>query len=195
MTPAATDEIVGGESRPPRSRRPAVVLVVVLALVAAGLAGVRWEQRRGLDALVSAAGDAERIIGESRTSLGRLYQYSDAVLSHSDLAPEQRAAVLHAFAVDAARFRPRVDRPRRAVVAVSPLPWDDALRAARRAYLARVDTWTADVDAGQSDVRVLLVDPPAMRRARKDAADALDRAGGNRRSTTLVALTAQLRSQ
>jgi hypothetical protein len=194
VTAPPADEILGGDPSA-RARGRLVAVVVVLALLAAGVVGVRWDQHRRLDALVSAAADAEHVIGESRTSLGRLYQYSDAVLSHPDMAPEQRAAVLHTFAVDAARYRPRVERPRRAVAGVSPLPWDDALRAARQAYLARVDAWTAAVDAGQTDPRVLLVDPPALRRSRIEAADALERAAGGQRTAALDALTALLRSQ
>lgn len=70
-------------------------------------------------------------------SLGGLVQYSNALLARTDLSPQQRAAVLSTFAVDAERFPPRTTEARQALERVRPLPWDGELREARAALLAR----------------------------------------------------------
>jgi hypothetical protein len=161
-------------------RRTWWVLALVALLVAGGLAGIRWEEQRRLDALLAAAEDAEQVVNDSRRSLGGLVRYSNGLLARTDLAPEQRAAVLDTFAVDAQRFLPRMAGPRAAVADVSPLPWDGELADARDAYLARIDAWTGFVAAAVEEPDTLLLERRATRPAREAAAAALIEAADGR---------------
>jgi hypothetical protein len=190
---AAVDEIASGRERAPSLLR-LVALGVVLALVAGGVAVLRWERQRQLDARISAASSAERVVSDQRRSLAGLFRYSEALLGRSDTQPAQRAAVLASFSADAARFRPRIAAPRAAVAEVRPLPWDADLAAARPACLARIDAWSAAVEAGRDDPDLLLAEPRDTRAARARAADALETAAGSSGGEALKALTRSLRT-
>ena len=178
------------DARPRTGLRVGVVLAAVLVAALYGV--VRWESDRQYDALLSAAVDAERVVQDSRRSLGGMVQYSSGLLARTDLGPEQRAAVLDSFAVDAERFPPRMQAPRAAVADVRPLPWDGELRDARDAYLARVDAWTGFVAAALEEPETLLLERRATRPAREQAAAALEAAsdgrGGDRLATVRDAL-------
>ena len=184
------DELASGTERRRPRLRLALVLLAVLAVAAYGVA--RWESDRQYEALLDAAVDTEKVVQDSRRSLGGLVQYSNALLARSDLAPAQRAAVLDTLAVDARRFPPRVEGPRAAAAAVRPLPWDGELRAARDAYLARVDAWTRFVAAAQDEPDSLLLERRATRPAREAAAEALAAAADGRAPDRLAQVQAAL---
>lgn len=174
------DELVGGPGRE-RSAWWSRVALVVVVLAAVGVGVERYEHQRQLDALLTAAADAEQVVDDSRRSLAGLVQYSSQLLSRSDLAPEQREAVLASFALDAQRFPPRMARPRAALEDVRALPWHDELASAREAYLDRVDAWTAFVDGVQADPSSLLFERRATRPSREAAAQALSAAADDER--------------
>lgn len=187
------DEIGVEPSR--RSRLGGAVLAALLVLGLAAVALERWESRRQLDALLQAATRAEQVVQESRRSLGGLAQYSGGLLARSDLGPAQRAAVLDTFAVDARRFPPRVADARAALDRVRPLPWDDELADARAACLARIDVWTAFVEAAQAEPDALLLERQATRAEREAAARAVQAAADGRAGPQVAALTESLLSR
>jgi hypothetical protein len=174
------DELHGG--RPERRGRLGLVALLLVALAGAGYAVERYERDRQLDALLAAAEDAERVVSDSRVSLGGMVRYTGALLSRSDLSDGQRAAVLDSLVTDARRFPPRVEAARSAVESVRPLPWDGELADARAAYLERIDTWVALVEASDQDPGALLQERPRTRAVRTAAADALTAAADGRRA-------------
>jgi hypothetical protein len=173
------DQLSSGRDERPRRLRSLLGLGV-LSVVVLLVLGARWESQRQLDALLAAAGDTEKVVQDSRRSLGGMVQYSNGLLARTDLTPSQRGAVLDSMAVDADRYPPRVAAPRTAVEQVRPLPWDDDLRRAREAYLVRIDAWTAFVAAAQQEPDTLLWERRATRPAREAAVKALEAAAGGR---------------
>jgi hypothetical protein len=186
------DELSGGSDRPGWSRRRRWLLVALLVAVTAAAGGAQWESRRQLDALLLAASDVERVVQDSRRSLAGLVHYSSALLTRTDLAPEQRAAVLGTLAADAQRYPPRTQAPRAALAGVRPLPWDSDLREARAAYVARLDAWTALVEAAQDDPLRLLYERRDTRDQRQAAARTLEAAADGRAAEQVAALQRDL---
>jgi hypothetical protein len=183
------DQLLSGrdDDRPHRLR--AVVLLALVVVVGLALVAARWESRRQLDALLAAATEVERVVHDSRVSLGGMVQYSNGLLARSDLEPAQRAAVVDSMVVDAQRFPPRVAAARAEVERVRPLPWDDDLRAAREAYLARIDVWTGFVTGAVDLPESLLYERRETRPARLAAAEALAAAAGERGQGLVEQLT------
>ena len=173
---AATDVLTAGDDDARPRRWPRVLLVLLLLAGGAGV-GLEQDRQRQRAALVDAAVDAEQVVGAARTSLAGLVSYTSATLSQPGLAPEQRQALLATFARDAQRFVPRMRSRRAAVAEVRVLPWDDALRDARTAYLARVDGWTALVESSVDDPQSLLLERRHTREARERASAALAAVG------------------
>jgi hypothetical protein len=187
------DMIAGGHERS-RSRLRVVALVLaVLAVVA--YAGVRADRDRQVHALVASAARAEQVVADAARSLAGLVAYSDAALSHADLGSAQRDAVLQSFVRDSERFRPRMAAPRAAVAAVRVMPWDGRLRAARAAVLARIDAWTAAVDAAPRDPDLLLTVRRDTRGLRQQTADLLLAVAGPRDDPELDRLVSSLRGR
>lgn len=188
-------DLLAGGADPPR-RRPAwrAAVVVLILLAVAGFAVGRADRDRQVDALVAAAAQAEQVVTDAGTSLAGLVAYSNAALSRPDLAPAARDAVLQSFARDAARFRPRVAAPRAAVGRVRVMAWDGALREARSLVRARIDAWTASVDAATSHPDTLLTVRRDTRDLRARTADALQAAAG-RSGPELDRLLATLRAR
>lgn len=118
----SADRLQSGPERL-RGRTGVRALALTLAVLAVlGYAGVRTERGRELDAVVTAAAQAEQVISAAGVSLAGLVGYSAAVLSHADLAPASRDAVLQSFVRDAQRFRPGVTGPRTALAGLRILP-------------------------------------------------------------------------
>lgn len=193
--PAVTDEIAGAREPTPGSRWRAGVAVALVALALGLLALERYESQRQLDDLLAAAADTEQVVGDARRSLGGLVNYSNGLLARTDLEPEQRAAVLDSFAVDAGRFPPRMEQPRAAVEQVRPLPWDDELAGARQAYLDRVDAWTAFVASAVDAPDTLLLERRATREVREQAAAALLEAADGRSAAAVTEIREALLSR
>jgi hypothetical protein len=183
------DQIVSGRDDGPPRRLRTGALLLVAALVGLAVLGARWESQRQLDALLAAATDVEQVVHDSRVSLGGMVQYSNGLLARTDLEPAQRAAVIDSMVVDAQRFPPRVAAARSAVEQVRPLPWDEELRAARDAYLARIDAWTGFVTSAQEQPQSLLYERRETRPARVAAAEALAAAAGDRGRVLVEQLT------
>jgi hypothetical protein len=163
-----------------------VLLLLAGAVVERQVRSARFEQ------FLTAAGDAEQVVTEARTSLGGLVRYSNGLLGRTDLRPTQRVAILDTFALDAGRFVPRMQARREAVAAVEPLPWDGDLAAARDAYLARIDAWLLQIEKAQEDPDRLLRERRDTRLARVAAADALEEVAGRRSPDEVEALTKAL---
>lgn len=189
------DALVSGPE-PSRRRRALLVVVVVLALLcAAGAVAARWERQRQLDALVGAAAEAERVIAAQHTSLYGLYGYTAAELARTDTGAAQRAALLAVFSTDAGRFRPRMAAPRAQASSVHPLPWEGDLSRARAAVLARIDAWTAAIDASQADPDRLLSERRDTQAERVGAADALLAASDGHADAALAGVLTSLRGR
>ena len=168
---AAPDVLSGSPDTPPR-RWPRVLLVLAL-LVGVGVAVEQWERQRQREALLAAAADAERVVGDARTSLAGLVRYSGGTFAQAELGGPQRQALLDTFAADTRRFVPRVAGPRQAVADVRVLPWDDELRRARAAYLARLDDWTSYAGGSVDDPESVFFERRVTSEERSRAAAAL----------------------
>lgn len=188
----STDLLVGGSGAV--RRRPVLrLLVVALAVLAvAGYAGVRLDRGRQVDALIAGAAQAEQVVSDAERSLAGLVRYSQGTLSAPDLGAEQRDAVLQSFVRDAERFRPRMAAPRARVAGVRVAPWDGRLREARTAVLARIDAWTAALDAARAEPDRLLTQRRDTGALRGRAAASLVTAAGGRGGTALRRLVAEL---
>lgn len=187
MSAPAPEVLSGAPDDAPASRWPRVVLALLL-LVGAGAAVAQWEQQRQRAALLAAVEDAERVVGDSRTSLAGLVAYSSGALAQPGLGAPQRRALMSTFAQNAQRYVPRMQARRDAVADVRVLPWDDALRRARAAYLERMDGWTAFVTASLEDPPSLLLERRYTRADREQAVTALRTAAGRDADDVVVLL-------
>ena len=137
LDPVTTYDVLGGPGRDAPRRVPRRLLAVLALLAALAWSGDRLARARELDRLVTAARTTEVVVGASAESLRSLREYQSAALGGRG-SPALRASLFGNLGHDAARWTPQVDERRRAVAAVSVLPWHSGLRRARAAYLARV---------------------------------------------------------
>ena len=102
------------------------------------------------------------------------------------------ADTLSGGADDAARFPPRLQRPRDTIEDVRPLPWDDDLARARDAYLARIDAWTALVESTRDAPEDLLFERRLTEPERQAADSTLLEAAGDRSAERVDAVRSSL---
>ena len=152
-----TYDVLGGPGRDAPRRVPRRLLAVLALLAALAWSGDRWARARELD----------RLGGRG--------------------SPALRASLFGNLGHDAARWTPQVDERRRAVAAVSVLPWHSGLRRARAAYLARVQGWSEYLSQVQLDPAQRHGPRLDLRHDRDIAAVALAAVAGDRRDVARLA--------
>lgn len=186
LDPVTTYDVLGGPGRDAPRRVPRRLLAVLALLAALAWSGDRLARARELDRLVTAARTTEVVVGASAESLRSLREYQSAALGGRG-SPALRASLFGNLGHDAARWTPQVDERRRAVAAVSVLPWHSGLRRARAAYLARVQGWSEYLSQVQLDPAQRHGPRLDLRHDRDIAAVALAAVAGDRRDVARLA--------
>jgi hypothetical protein len=141
----STDHIDVLSTGPPenRNRVPqfvALAVVVVVAVVFAAAAGDRALRHREFVSLSSAANDAQATATHADAQMLSTRQYTMPLLGS---APANVRAGLEQLIAQSASQGVTAVRATRAKVASTPvLPWHPALRKAKKAELAYLDSWT-----------------------------------------------------
>lgn len=147
MTPddrrAGADIISTGSSdRQPRSYRWVGIVVGVLVVVGVGsTAADRALRHHEFTTLVSRDADSEATAAHAEGVVMSTHSYTMPLLTYS--TPDVRSGLAKVIAQSAAQGVIEVRNERAAVAATTVLPWHSSIRAAKRAELNYLDSWTA----------------------------------------------------
>jgi hypothetical protein len=137
-------DVLSTGPRENRSRVPqliALVVGVVIAVVFAAAAGDRALRHREFLSLSSASSDAQATATHADAQMLSTRQYTMPLLTS---APAKvRAGLEQLIAQSAGQGVTAVMATRAKVASTSVLPWHPALRKAKKAELAYLDSWTA----------------------------------------------------
>jgi hypothetical protein len=140
---ASADVISAGSSdRQPRSYRWIGIVVGVLLVVGLGsTAADRALRHREFTTLVNRDADSEATATHAEGVLLSTHTYTMPMLTYS--TPDVRRGLAKVIAQSAEQGVTELRTERAAVAATTVLPWHSSLRAAKRAELDYLDTWTA----------------------------------------------------
>jgi hypothetical protein len=141
-----------------RSRLPQLVALIIggiVVVVFAAMAGDRTLRHREFTQLAAATTDAQTTAAHADAQVLSTRQYTMPLLTS---APANvRAGLEQLIAQSAGRGAKDVRATRAKVASTTVLPWHPALRKAKKAELAYLDSWTAYLDsvARNGDVATL----------------------------------------
>lgn len=123
------------------SRRTRTLVVLVLVLLVLGAAADRWQADRERRVLLDAVAAGEQSVQASSASLRGLATYVGPLTSNSEAPESARSWAYEILSRDAARWQPRVQDRRQAVLDVPVAPWHRDAVSAREAYAERLAVW------------------------------------------------------
>jgi hypothetical protein len=172
MTPndrrASADVLsAGSPDRQPRSYRWVGVVVGVLVVVGLSSAAAdRALRHHEFTTLVSRDADSEATAAHAEGVVISTHTYTMPLLTYS--TPEVRSGLANVIAQSAAQGVTELRNERAAVAATTVLPWHSSMRAAKRAELSYLDSWTAylqSIASGNAFVGVPTQSFDALRQA------------------------------
>jgi hypothetical protein len=154
----------GREERPTRQRTiPRWMTLVVVLLVAAGFAADRWQHQREVDQVLHGAVAGRQSVYFAEARVGGMLQYLTPLLFRDGLTPSMQSS-LDGLLQQAASDGAQSLRESRAALAGSyVLPWHQAARTARDAYVAYLDSVIARYEAVSRDASTLFQTDPSIR--------------------------------
>lgn len=140
---ASADVISAGSSdHQPRSFRwVGIVVGVLVVLGLSGTAADRALRHHEFTTLVSRDADSEATAAHAEGVVMSTHAYTMPLLTYS--TPEVRSGLAKVIAESAAQGVGELRNERAAVAATTVLPWHSSMRAAKRAELNYLDSWTA----------------------------------------------------